>query len=289
MTGHGRGTAEVGGRRATAEIRSVNHRYFDVKLRSSWMEPGLEERVSQILRKRVERGSFTVTVRDEGLASAAPVRVDLPFARSVHAALVELRTALGMTDPVSLALVVAQPGVLQVGEPSGGVDTLLASVTPAVELALEELIVMRRREGATLAEDLRARLGRIATLAEEIGAIAAASPEEWRRRLDERLHKLLAGANVSLDETRLATEVAVLADRLDVTEELVRLRSHLAQGRALLAEDAPVGRKLDFLTQEFGREINTIGSKSQSADITKRVVEAKAELEKVREQVQNVE
>lgn len=292
MTGHGRGIAEVGGRRATVEIRAVNHRFFDLKLRASSIDPAVEDRIGQTLRKRVERGSLTLTVREEGVATAQTVRVDLPFAKNVAAALDELSRALGHTEPVPLGLVVAQPGVMQIGEPpagEGAADAAFFLLSPALDGALDELIAMRRREGATLAADLLARLARLDALAGEIEKLAVVGPEEARRRLSDRLHKLLAGSGVAVDEARLAAEAAVLADRLDVTEELVRLRSHFAQVRALVAEDAPVGRRLDFLVQELGREINTIGSKSQSAEIARRIVEAKAELEKIREQVQNVE
>ena len=287
MTGHGRGVAERGGRRATVEIRSVNHRFFDLKLRTGPLDAALEERVVGGLRKRCERGSFTLSVRDEGLAGASEARVDLALATGIAAALEELRAKLGLSGAVPLELVAAQPGVLQVGEQGGDPDAIFA----ALELAVEELVRMRKREGETLARDMRARLARLGAFAEEVAALAAHAPEEHRRRLSERIQRLLSATPGAppVDEARLAQEVALLADRVDVTEELVRLRSHLEQADALIAEDAPVGRRLDFLVQELGREINTIGSKSQAADIARRVVDAKAELEKIREQVQNVE
>ena len=298
MTGHGRGVAQVGGRRATVEVRAVNHRYFDVKLRAPWLDAALEERITSALRRRAQRGSFTVTLRDEGALVGPAVKADLAAARAVAAALDEVRRGLGLAEPVPLALVVAQPGVLAVEEPADLSEQRWAALAPAVEAALAELVAMRRREGETLALDLAGRLDRLERFAQDVGGLAAGAPEEWRRRLSERLGKLIAaapGAPAPFDEARLAAEVAVLADRLDVTEELVRLRSHLGQARALLTpglaidEAEPVGRRLDFLVQELGREVNTIGSKSQSAEIARRVVDAKAELEKIREQVQNVE
>jgi uncharacterized protein (TIGR00255 family) len=177
--------------------------------------------------------------------------------------------------------------VLQLGESGGDPEAVAA----ALELALDELVRMRKREGDTLARDMSARLGRLRDFAGEVGGLAASAPEEHRRRLTERVQRLLQASPgaPAPDEARLAQEVALLADRVDITEELVRLRSHLDQALALVADDAPVGRRLDFLVQELGREINTIGSKSQAAEIARRVVEAKAELEKIREQVQNVE
>lgn len=287
MTGHGRGVAERGGRRATVEIRSVNHRFFDLKLRTGPLDPALEERVIGQVRKRAERGAFTLSIRDETVGGTSAARVDVALARSVAAALEELRAALGLAGPVPLELVAAQPGVLQVGEAGGDPEVVVA----AVDAAMDELGKMRRREGDTLARDMGARLGRLREFASEVAAVAASAPEEHGRRLAERVQRLLSttpGAP-SLDEGRLAQEIALVADRMDVTEELVRLRSHLDQAQQLIAEDAPVGRRLDFLVQELGREINTIGSKSQAAEIARRVVEAKAELEKIREQVQNVE
>jgi uncharacterized protein (TIGR00255 family) len=290
MTGHGRGVAEVAGRRVTVEIRSVNHRFFDLKLRAASLDPRVEDRVTGAIRRRAERGSFTVTIRDESAGGGQTVRVDTALARSTFAALEELRRSLGLEDPVPLSLVAAQPGVISVGEPtSDDPDVVFASISPALEAALNELIDMRRREGEALAKDLAARLDRVEAVAAEVGKLAAAGPEEQRRRLSERLSRLLSGSNVPVDEARLANEVALFADRVDVTEEIVRLASHVKQMRSLLGEDAAVGRRLDFLTQELGREVNTIGSKSQSAEIAARVVGAKAEVEKIREQVQNVE
>ncbi len=283
MTGHGRGLAEVAGRRVTVEIRAVNHRFFELKLRAT-LDPRVEDAVGQALRRRVERGSLAVLVREEGSGGRAPFRVDLDAARTVHAALDELRRAVGSIEAVPLALVLAQPGVVA-GDSGADPDATLAALAPALDAALDELVAMRRREGEALARDLAARLGRLETLAAEIRGITADAPAELRRRLDERIAKLGA----TLDEQRLAAEVALLADRADVTEEVVRLGAHLAAARAHLAEDVAVGRRLDFLVQELGREINTIGSKSQLVEISRRVVEAKAELEKIREQVQNVE
>ncbi len=289
MTGHGRGVHEMAGRRATVEVRSVNHRFFDLKLRAAWSDPRIEERVAQALRGRAERGSFSVTIRDESGGAASPVRIDLTLAKATAQALEEMRRAINSSDHVPLALVATQPGVMQIGEPVSEPDAVFAGLAPALSAALDELVAMRKREGETLAADLGARFTRLETLAAEVEGLSRTAPEEYRRRLMDRVGKLLTGSNVAVDEARLAQEVAIMADRIDVTEELVRLRSHLGQMRALLAEDTPVGRRLDFLSQELAREVNTIGSKSQSAEIASRVVAAKAEVEKIREQVQNVE
>jgi uncharacterized protein (TIGR00255 family) len=291
MTGHGRGISEVGGRRATVEIRAVNHRFFDLKLRAPWFDAAVEDQVTQAVRRRVQRGSFTVTLREEGAMGASAVRVDLATAVSVAKALDELRRALGhpVSEPIPLSLIASQTGVLQVGEPGDQSEQRWVGLQPAVEGALDQLIGMREREGAALARDLKERLERLEVFARDVERLAASAPEEWRRRLTERLGKLITAAHAQVEEGRLYAEVAIMADRLDVTEEIVRLRSHVGQAAALLDQDEAVGRRLDFLVQELGREVNTIGSKSQSAEIARRVVEAKAELEKIREQVQNVE
>jgi uncharacterized protein (TIGR00255 family) len=293
MTGHGRGAAERGGERATVEVRTVNHRYLDVKWRGAAVEPALEDRLLGELKKRVERGACAISVRVEGQGAAdAGVRVDLDLAGRVHAALAQLGEKLGLAGGVPLELVASQPGVLSVGERSSEGEAAVA----ALGAALDELAAMREREGKALAADLLARLDHLGALAGEIETLARTAPAEHARRLEERLARLLgqlqpatAAQLPALDDARLRQELAVFADRVDVTEELVRLRSHLEQTRALCAQAGAVGRRLDFLVQELGREINTIGSKAQSAEITRRIVEAKAELEKIREQVQNVE
>jgi uncharacterized protein (TIGR00255 family) len=283
MTGHGRGQA----RGVTVELRAVNHRFLDLKVRATGLDPRVEDAIGAAIRKRVERGAFSVMLREEDGAGRAGVVADLEVARSVHAALEEIRIALGYPDPVPFKLVAARPEVLHVAEPTADLDERVAAVTAAIDAALDELVAMRRREGAALAADLDARLVRLQTLGQEIGELARAAPAELSRKIHDRLEKLLG--DTKLDPSRLAAEVALLADRSDVTEELVRLGIHVAELRTLLTKDAPVGRRMDFLVQEVGREINTIGSKAGLAEITSRVVDAKAELEKIREQVQNVE
>src|SRR5262245_30580998 len=169
MTGHGRGVAERGGRRATVEIRSVNHRFFDLKLRTGPLDPALEERVIAQVRKRAERGAFTLSVRDEGIGAAAGARVDVALARGVAAALEQLRAELGLAGSVPFELVASQPGVLQLGEAGGDPDAVVA----AVDAAMNELTSMRRREGETLARDMIARLGRLRDFSGEVSTIAA--------------------------------------------------------------------------------------------------------------------
>jgi uncharacterized protein (TIGR00255 family) len=286
MTGHGRGTAEKDGRRATVEIRAVNHRFLDLKLRGSGVDAAVEDKIGAKVREKIERGAVTVTIHVDRHGGAA-LRLDHEAARAAHAALAGLAQALGLAPP-DLSLVLTQPGVLVgAGDDDGGADE---AVLEAATQALDRLSAMRAAEGATLGEDVRARLDTLTALLAGIEGAAASQPDEVRRRLTDRLSRLLEDAKVSVDPGRLAQEVALLADRADVTEELVRARSHIKEIHKLLAEPKlAVGRKLDFLIQELGREINTIGSKSSAAEISRLVVDGKAELEKIREQAQNLE
>jgi uncharacterized protein (TIGR00255 family) len=287
MTGFGGGACEVGGRRLVVEIRAVNHRFFDLKLRLPWSDAAMEALLTATLRRAVERGALTVQVRDEGGPLAAPaVSVNLPLARQYHAALEHLRAELGLAEPVTLDLLVQLRDVITVGESELSGAALYAALEPGVTEALRGLDQMRRREGVAVAEDLGRRCRRLGELGAEIAAQAAESPAQMRARLEERIGRLGLSA---IDQDRMAHEVAILADRIDISEELQRLRSHLAELERLLRHEGPVGRKLDFLLQEVGRELNTMASKAQAGAVSARVVEAKAELEKMREQVQNVE
>ena len=281
--------------RATVDLRAVNHRFLDLKLRGT-LAPALEEAIAAKIRALIERGALSVSINLTGAGAAATTRIDCDAAKRAHGQLAALAAELG-TEPPSLGMVLAQPGVTITAEP---VDD--APVLAAVDAALAQLDQMRLGEGAALQAELLARLDWLAQLRLRISELAEAVPAQQLRRLTERLAKLglAVGGDDSgaaagqrgrsdVDPQRLAQEVAILADRADITEELVRLASHLDQARALISGNGAVGRRLDFLVQELGREINTIGSKSAAAEITAAVVEAKATLEKLREQVQNVE
>jgi uncharacterized protein (TIGR00255 family) len=284
MTGYGRGVAEQDGRRATVEVRAVNHRFLDLKLRGTAVPPALEEQIAARVRATVDRGAVTVSVHVVAPPGEAAARIDPEAARRAYDMLSALAVRLGVGKP-DLALVLAQPGVVVAAEPAG--DEPDPRALAALDAALAQLDRMRTTEGQALAAELRARLDELAALRTAIAGLAAALPAQLARRLAERVRRLLE--DPELDPGRLAQEAAVLAARADVTEELVRLASHVDQARALVAAPGAVGRRLDFLVQEIGRELNTIGSKSASAEISTAVVDAKAVLEKVREQAQNVE
>ncbi len=291
MTGFGRGVAEHAGLRATVDVRAVNHRFLDLKLRGAQVSPPVEEAIASRVRGAIERGSVSVSVhvaRQGG--GAARVTIDHAAAEAVHAELSALAQKLKMAAP-DLALVLAQPGVVVTEEHEADDAQVAAQVATALEAALAQLDAMRRAEGTALATELRTRFGELAALRARIATLAATLPQQLTKRLQERVRRLLEDADVdpSLGPTRMAQEIALLADRSDVTEELVRLSSHLDQATALITGTGSVGRRLDFLVQEIGRELNTIGSKSTLTEISAAVVDAKAVLEKVREQVQNVE
>lgn len=285
MTGFGRGVAEQGGLRATVDIRAVNHRFLDLKLRGAPLPPATEEAVSSKVRASIERGALSVSVHVGREGSPAGVIVDAQAADTAHRMLAALANRLGMQGP-DLALVLAQPGVVISAERTDDDPPVIA----ALDAALTQLHTMREAEGKALAVELGARFDELSALRTQIATIASTLPQQLTKRLQERIKKLFEPSELgAVDPTRLAQEVALLADRSDVTEELVRLSSHLDQARALMKGGTAAGRRLDFLVQEIGRELNTIGSKSTVTEISAAIVEGKAVLEKVREQVQNVE
>jgi uncharacterized protein (TIGR00255 family) len=287
MTGYGRGTCEVAGRRLVVELRSVNHRFLEVKLRLPWNDAAVDSHVTQAIRAKLQRGVITASARDEGGGAAQQVRADVGLARQYQSALDEIRSGLGLAEPVSLALLATLPGVLSAGEGVNDPEILWQAIGPGLEAALTALVAARAREGEALRADLLARLDTLETLAQDITGLTRDAPELHRKRLRERLDRSLKPGEV--DPQRLAQEVAIVADKLDVTEELTRIAAHIAECRRLCKSSDASGRRLDFLTQELNREVNTVGSKCQSADVAARVVDAKVELERLREQIQNVE
>lgn len=283
MTGFGRGSADAGERRLRVEIRSVNHRGLDLKIRSSEPDAYCDAEIARAVRAAVERGAVIVQIRDESAAGSAGI--DEPRVRALHGVLERLRQELEIEEPVTLGTIGAFLGASQGGELAG--EALWEALRPAVAAALEELAAVRAREGAALAADLGARRARLLELAAGLRARAAVLPTRFAQRLQERLGE--HGQRLAIDPARLAQEVALMAERLDVSEELVRLDTHLGHLGEILKGGGPVGRKLDFVIQEIGRELNTVASKAQDAEMAALVIDAKAELEKLREQAQNVE
>ena len=289
MTGFGAGRAQAGGDTVAVELRSVNGKFCDVRSHLPRDLAALEPVVAKIVKARVARGVVDVSVRREapGSIRGATPRVDVPLAAAYAKALREMRSELGLEGDVTVHDLVGLEGVVGLAETSLDPGPAAECLERALSAALDALEEMRRREGEALARDLTARLVAIEKGASAIGAAAPQSVEGYRDRLAARVAELSRG--MPADPARLAQEVAFFADRVDVAEELTRLASHLAQIRALIGSDAPVGRRLEFLLQEVNREVNTIGSKSQHAGIAAQVVELKAELERMREQIANVE
>ncbi len=291
MTGYGRGEAALNGRKITVEVRAVNNRYLDcsVKLPRSYIFA--EDAVRAKVGAAAARGKvdvFVNIVQTEG--EALSVTVNEPLARSYIDALWKLYE-LGGGQKIKMdyrATDLARfPDVLTVEKREEDRETVEADICAVLELALEDFDQMRTREGEKLAADI---LGRAEAIERMTGEIEERSPQtvaEYRARLEAKMQEVLA--NTQLDESRILTEAAIFADKVAVDEETVRLRSHLGQLRGMLAQGGATGRKLDFLIQEFNREVNTIGSKCSNIEISKTVVDMKAEIEKIREQVQNIE
>jgi uncharacterized protein (TIGR00255 family) len=290
MTGFGVGDVALPDGRVVAEIRSVNQRFLDVRARLPRELADLSLFAEQVARERLRRGRVELVIHTEG-AVVSPCALDKDRARAALKALGELRDELAPGAEVPLSLLAAVPDLFT---PPAGPElaVIRGSVKLAVERAIEAMEAMCRREGEALAADLRARCVEVRRLTSEIVEIAEGSREAVRRRLRERLGRLLVDTELALDTARLEAEVVLLAERSDVAEEITRLGSHLDQFAEVLTAGSPsdpIGRRLDFLLQEMLRETNTLGAKAQDATLSHRVVAIKVELERLREQVQNIE
>jgi uncharacterized protein (TIGR00255 family) len=287
MTGFGAGHGASGGEELDVEVRSVNHKFCEVKIRAPRELAALELDAAKAVKERLARGGVEVSLRRPGPAGGLAPRVDVALAESYARAFAEIAARLGLSGGPTLADVLGADGVVRLEERAVDVEAARLALREALGAALDALVAMRAREGEALGKDLSGRLAHVEELVGRVAELVPAAIAAHEARLQERVQELARG--VTLDPARLAQEIAILADRTDVTEEITRLRSHVGQVRALLSSGEPAGRKLDFLVQEMHREVNTIGSKSQSAEIATAVVEMKAEVERMREQVQNVE
>lgn len=288
MTGYGRGEHEDGSKSFSVEMRSVNHRFCEVVIKLPKYYAALEDRIRKLVQERVARGRVDVfvTIDDFGSGNKS-IRVDKDLAMAYYNALKELGETLGISENVEIMEIARFPDVISLEEIQDDLEQLWPSLSQAVQNALEQLIVMRQTEGNRLKEDLKKRVNKLVTYAEEISMRAPLVVEEYREKLQSRLRDIIP--DIEIDENRLMAELAIFADRSNITEELVRLRSHFQEMQNTLDMEDPVGRKLDFLVQELNREFNTIGSKSNDLKISSIVVKAKSEVEKIREQVQNIE
>ncbi len=286
MTGFGAAEGKVAGGRLRIEIRTVNHRYFNPQLKLPYDLAGVEVELRERLRALLERGHVAVTARwIEQPQAAAAVMLDLERAKQVVRALRELKKQLRLKGDPDLAFVARHPDVLSFS--GNGALVTWADVQPVAERAASEVLVMREREGRALATDLLARIDALEAGARVVASRAPDRVAHELARLQKNVAELAQG--VQVDPQRLAVEVALLADRVDISEELVRFQTHLAAARAALAGNGAVGKQLGFLAQELLRETNTMGAKANDAAITQAVIGMKGELERFREQLENLE
>lgn len=288
MTGFGKGQATAEGVALAVEVRSVNHRYADITVKVPRGMIAFEGEIKKAVGERLKRGKIDVFVAQEATVAASSFpTLNLPLATAYMAVFEEMRQTFGIHEGVPLALLAAQKDVIVMREGEAVEADLCRCLEEALSRALEGIEAMRLAEGEATRREIEERLSVVDELLQKISERAPHVPLEWQAKLKERLARL--GQDVAFDPQRVAQEIAVFADRCDITEEIVRFRSHLEQFRHLFDAAEPVGRQMDFLTQELNREVNTMGSKSNDADLTRLVVAIKAELEKVREQVQNIE
>lgn len=288
MTGYGKGEVSISNGNFLVEIRSVNHRYGEISVRMPRSFYALENEVKRVASSVLKRGKIDIFVQwDDASAVNKVPQLDMAVARGYYDAYSRLAKELNLPQDAAPSYIMSLKGVMTEVAVSVDETELQPLLLVAVQAAVDALDGMRIREGEALAEDLQARRRQVAGWATVIGERVPLMVMEYRQKLKARLEQLLEGAE--MDESRLAQEIALLADRSDITEELVRLSSHFNQFDEALLSSEPVGRKLDFLMQEMNREINTIGSKSNDSGITNLVIQIKAEMEKMREQIQNVE
>ena len=294
MTGYGRAQRLSDGRDVLVEIRAVNHRYYEFSARLPRTCMYLEEKLKTFLNGKIARGKVEVSVtitRPDG--KDAQIAVNRSVAEGYVNALRMLNEEMGengglwLNDDITLSSLLRLPDVFTVTKEQDDENAVWAVVSEAATEALESFLSMRKAEGERLANDLLGKLSGLEAMLEKIEAIEPGVAESYRQKLLAKLTELLGDTNI--DEQRILTETAIFAEKTAIDEETVRLHSHIAQFRTLIASDEPVGRKLDFLVQEMNREVNTIGSKAQDLSITRLVVDMKSEIEKIREQIQNIE
>ena len=288
MTGYGRAVETVNGRECTVELRSVNNRYLDCTVKLPRTLSFAEDAVKQAVKGAISRGKVDVfiSVRSEG-AEDVKITLNTAMVEGYLGAMHQMAKDYGIREDISVSLLSRMPDVFTVDKPEVDEEQLLADLLSVVNQALERFDAMRSAEGRALENDLRSRGQTILSLVEQVEAGSGQTVADYRTRLENKLKEVLA--NTAIDESRILTEAAIFADKVAVDEETVRLRSHLDQMNNMLTTGGAIGRKLDFLLQEMNRESNTIGSKCSDVRLARIVVDIKAELEKIREQTQNIE
>lgn len=289
MTGYGMGEFSNEHYKFKVEIKSVNHRYSDITVKLPRHINYLEESIKRNIRDKISRGKVDVYINLEYInESAVDVKIDVPLAKSYKKALSNLLVELNMDDNIRLHNILGIPDVVRTERKELDKDLVWGILSKALFSALDNIMIMKEMEGKALKTDILSKIDNIEGFVNKIEERAPSVVLDYKLKLKERIKTLLED-NVVLDEDRFSNEVAFFADKSSIDEEIVRIYSHIKQFRSILEEDDSVGRKLDFLIQEFNRETNTIGSKANDITISKYVVELKAELEKIREQIQNIE
>lgn len=291
MTAFGRAKETVNGKDITVELRSVNSRYFDCSVKLSRAFSYLEEKVKPYLQSRgIARGKLDVFIGVE-VTESRGVRIDIDpeYARGYIDALHRLRDEFGLADDISVMSVARNNEVFCIQKPEEDAESDWQDILSVLSVAVDNFIAAREAEGANIERDLCNKVASIRRITERIEVMSAEDVNSYREKLSQRLTQMLADNKITVDENRLLTECAIFADRVAIDEELVRLRSHFDAFATMLETKEPVGRRIDFLIQEMNREINTIGSKCSNANIAHLVVEVKTEIEKIREQIQNIE
>ena len=288
MTGYGRAVETVNGREFTVELRSVNNRYLDCAVKLPRALSFAEDAVKQAVKGAISRGKVDVfiSLRSES-AQDVKITLNAPVVEGYIAAMRQMARDYGIREDISVSLLSRMPDVFTVDKPEVDEEQLLSDLLSVVGKALERFDAMRTAEGKALENDLRSRGETILSLVEQVESGSGQTVADYRARLENKLKEVLA--NTAIDESRILTEAAIFADKVAVDEETVRLRSHLDQMNNMLTTGGAIGRKLDFLLQEMNRESNTIGSKCSDVRLARIVVDIKAELEKIREQTQNIE
>ncbi len=288
MTGYGRGQSVHNGAKFTVELNSVNRKQSDVVVNLPRELAELEPRVRDAINAEITRGRLNVVIGFHAGASAPQdLALDRTLAKSYLKAMTDLQKQLGVGGEITIEMILRAPGVLRTPEEQASPDTAWPHVEAALKAALAELMKMREAEGRNLAKDLEKRIKFVCDAVKKVRKIVPGVVKRYRQTLQERIHR--AGIDLPIDDDRLVKEVVVFADKSDITEELTRLDSHFGQFAAHLKKNEPVGRTLEFMCQEIAREFNTMGSKANDIEISQLVVACKAEMEKVREQIQNIE
>jgi len=288
MTGFGRAEGETTLGKVMVESRSVNHRYCDINIKLPKRLSLFENRIKEIVRSQVSRGRIDVSIRlDNSGEEKVQLSVDLDLAKQYYRVLQDLKEKLQLKDEITLNLLAGGKDLITAKEESGDIEPYWEEVLPILKQSFKNMDDMKQLEGESLVKDLQQRLEHIAKQLQLIKQQLPSRLKAYHIRLQDRLRSLLEG--MEIDPSRFQQEIAFLAERADITEEIVRAESHLAQFNTLLGGNEPAGRKMDFLLQEIHREVNTVSAKVNDAEISQRVVEIKSELEKIREQVQNIE